>query len=105
MAGLTVEDIRKTLEKHLKEKIAKPKLSVNIARTAGSQPVTGHYLVGTDGTINMRQYGVAKIADKTVTEARIAIEKHLNQFLDSPHVTVDVVSRIAPQYPRKTRHK
>ena len=32
------------------------------------------------------------IAGKTVTEARIAIENHLKQFLDSPQVAVDVVA-------------
>ena len=55
-------------------------------------PVTGQYLVGPDGTLNLRQYGQIHIAGKTVTEARVAIEKHLQQFLDSPQVSVDVLA-------------
>ena len=67
-------------------------MSVQLARVSGAQPVTGQYLVGPDGTINLRQYGVVQIAGKTVTEARIAIQNHLKQFLDSPELSVDVVA-------------
>ena len=63
-----------------------------MARVSGAQPVTGQYLVGPDGTVNLRQYGVVHIAGKTVTEARIAIQNHLKQFLDSPELSVDVVA-------------
>ena len=54
--------------------------------------MTGQYLVGPDGTINLRQYGVVPVAGKTVTEARMAVENHLRQFLDSPQVSVEVVA-------------
>ncbi len=57
-----------------------------------AQPVTGQYLVGPDGTVNLRQYGVVHIAGKTVTEAKIAIQEHLKQFLDSPELSVDVIA-------------
>ena len=60
---------------------------MQLARVAGAQPVTGQYLVGPDGTVNLRQYGVVHVAGKTVTEARLAIQKHLSQFLDSPEVS------------------
>ena len=69
-----------------------PAVSVQLARVSGAQPVTGQYLVGPDGTINLRQYGVVHIAGKTVTEARIAIQNHLKQYLDSPELSVDVVA-------------
>ena len=45
---------------------------MQLARVSGAQPVTGQYLVGPDGTINLRQYGVVHVAGKTVTEARLA---------------------------------
>jgi protein involved in polysaccharide export with SLBB domain len=54
-------------------------------------PVTGQYLVGPDGTINLRRYGVVHVAGKTIMEARIAIRDHLKKFLASPELSVDVV--------------
>ena len=92
VAGMTIEEIRTTLNKWLRQWLRDPTVSVQLARVSGAQPVTGQYLVGPDGTVNLRQYGVVHIAGKTVTEARIAIQKHLKQFLDSPELSVDVVA-------------
>jgi polysaccharide export outer membrane protein len=93
VAGMTVEEIRAALDKWLvAEGLKDPASTVQLARVSGAQPVTGQYLVGPDGTVNLRQYGVVHIAGKTVIEARIAIEKHLQQFLDSPQVSVDVLA-------------
>jgi polysaccharide export outer membrane protein len=92
VAGMTIEEIRSELDKWLHQYLNDPNPSVSLSRIAGAQPVTGQYLVGPDGTINLRQYGVVPLAGKTVTEARIAIEKHLSQFLDSPQVAVEVVA-------------
>ena len=63
---------------------------MQLARTAGTAPVTGEYLVGPDGTINLRQYGALHVAGKTVTEIRLDLQKHLAQYFDSPEVSVDV---------------
>ena len=68
--GMTIEEIRATLDKWLRQYLTDPSPSVQLARVSGAQPVTGQYLVGPDGTINLRQYGVVPIAGKTVTEAR-----------------------------------
>ena len=92
VAGMTIEEIRTTLNKWLSKLLREPAVSVQLARVSGAQPVTGQYLVGPDGTVNLRQYGVVHIAGKTVTEARIAIQNHLKQFLDSPELAVDVVA-------------
>jgi polysaccharide export outer membrane protein len=93
VAGMTIEEIKVVLNKWLSEKgLTDPDATVQLARVAGAQPVTGQYLVGPDGTINLRQYGVVHLAGKTVTEAQIAIQNHLKQFLDSPQVSVDVLA-------------
>ena len=92
VAGMTIEEIRNTLDKWLHQYLNDPSPTVQLARVSGAQPVTGQYLVGPDGTINLRQYGVVPLAGKTVTEARIAIENHLKQFLDSPQVAVEVLA-------------
>jgi len=92
VAGMTIDEIRANLNKWLSKSLREPSVSVQLARVSGAQPVTGQYLVGPDGTVNLRQYGVVHLAGKTVTEARMAIQDHLKQYLDSPEVSVDVVA-------------
>lgn len=92
VAGMTLEEIKATIDKKVREVLSRPEVSVQLARVAGAQPVTGQYLVGPDGTVNLKAYGTIHVAGKTVTEARAAIQKHLSQYLDSPEVSVDVVA-------------
>ncbi len=92
VAGMTIDEIRATLNKWLLQWLRDPAASVQLVRVSGAQPVTGQYLVGPDGTVNLRQYGVVHVAGKTVTEARVAIQNHLKQYLDSPELSVDVVA-------------
>jgi polysaccharide export outer membrane protein len=91
VAGMTIEEANQALTKKLSEILAKPGVSVQLARTAGTQPVTGDYIVAMDGTINLRAYGAVHVAGKTVPEIKVAIQKHLSQFFDSPEVAVDVL--------------
>ena len=63
---------------------------MQLARVAGAQPVTGEYLVGPDGTINLRHYGRVQVRGMTVSESQAAIEKQLAKFVRIPEVTVDV---------------
>ena len=67
------------------------------------QPVTGQYLVGPDGTINLRKYGVVHISGKTVVDARIAVQNHLKQYLDAPELSVKVVAYNSNVYYMITR--
>lgn len=90
VAGMTIEGITAAVTKHLKQVLIGPEVSVQLARTAGTQAITGQYLVAPDGTVNLRQYGPVHVAGKTITEAKLALEKHLSQFFDSPEVSVDV---------------
>jgi polysaccharide export outer membrane protein len=93
VAGMTIEEIRAALDKWLMaHDLRDPQTTVQLARVAGAQPVSGQYLVGYDGTVNLRQYGVVHLAGKTVPEAQNAIQEHLKQFLDSPQVSVDVLA-------------
>jgi polysaccharide export outer membrane protein len=92
VAGMTIDEVRATVEQSLGKLLKNPGVSVQLARVSGAQPVTGQYLVGPDGTVNLRQYGVVHLAGKTVTEARIAIQNHLKEYLDSPEAAVDVIA-------------
>ena len=90
VAGMTVEQASEVIAVKLREVLSKPEVSVQLARTEGTAPVTGEYMVGPDGTINLRQYGVLHVAGKTVTEIRLEMQELLSQYFDSPEVSVDV---------------
>lgn len=90
VAGMTVEEASEVIARKLREVLVSPEVSVQLARTAGTAPVTGEYMVGPDGTINLRQYGALHVAGKTVTEIRQELRKHLSRYFDSPEVSVDV---------------
>jgi serine/threonine protein kinase/protein involved in polysaccharide export with SLBB domain len=90
--GMTIPEIKTTLNKWLMKWLRDPQVSVQVTRVTGAQPVSGQYLVGPDGTINLRRYGIVHLAGKTVPEARAALQKHLAQHFDSPEVSVEVVA-------------
>ena len=92
LAGMTIEEATETISRKLHEMLVNPEVSVQLARTAGTQPLTGQYLIGPDGTINLRQYGMLHVAGKTVTDIRLALQKHLSQYFDSPEISVDVIA-------------
>ncbi len=92
VAGMTVEEASEVITRKLQEVLNKPDVSVQLARTAGTQPVTGQYLIAPDGTINLRQYGLLRVAGKTITEIRKELTKQLAQYFDSPEVTADVIA-------------
>jgi polysaccharide biosynthesis/export protein len=91
VGGMTIEEASAAINQQLKQILRSPEASVQLARTAGTQQVTGQYLIGPDGTINLRSYGVVHVSGKTVMEIKIALQKHLSQFFDSPEVSVDVL--------------
>jgi protein involved in polysaccharide export with SLBB domain len=89
---MTIEEITATLNKSLRQWLRDPNAYVQLARVEGRQPVSGQYLVGPDGTINLRKYGRVSISGKTIAEARSAIENQLAAYLQAPEVSVDVVA-------------
>jgi polysaccharide biosynthesis/export protein len=91
VVGMTVDEARAAIDRKLREILIRPVVSVQLARTSGTQPVTGTYLVAPDGTINLRQYGPVHVAGMTPTQARIALENHLAAYFDAPEVSVDVL--------------
>jgi len=92
VAGMTIEEANAAITRKLSELLAKPDVSVQLAKTAGTQPSTGQYLVAPDGTINLRHYGLLPVAGKTVTEIKLDLQKHMSQYFDSPEISVDVVA-------------
>ena len=92
VVGMTMPEAAEAITHKLQGVLGNPDVSVQLAHTAGTQPLTGQYLVGPDGTINLRQYGTLHVAGKTVTEIRLALQKQLAQYFDSPEVSVDVIA-------------
>ena len=92
VVGMTIDEATEAIRNKLTEVLRQPDVSVQLARTAGTQPITGQYLVGPDGTINLRHYGMLHVAGKTMTEIKLALQKHLPQYFDSPEVSVDVLA-------------
>jgi protein involved in polysaccharide export with SLBB domain len=96
--GMTIEESTEAIMRQLQLVLRQPEVSVQLSRASGLQPITGPYLVGPDGTINLRQYGSVYVSGKTIVEVTLALEKHLTQFLDSPEVSVDVASYNSKTY-------
>ena len=92
VVGMTLEEIRQAVEKRLQENFRNPEAAIQWAQVTAAPPVSGQHVVGPDGTINLRQYSTVHVAGKTVTEARVAIQKHLSQFLDSPELSIEVLA-------------
>ena len=90
VAGMTVEEAREAIRKKLLDVLQDPDVSVQLARLAGTQEITGQYLIGLDGTVNLRRYGTVHVAGKTIAEAQAALQNHLAQYFDSPEVAIDV---------------
>lgn len=92
VAGLTIAEIDKAVKKKLSEVLRNPEVAVQLARTANYPPVAGQYLVGPDGTVNLRAYGTVQVAGLSVTEAKTAVERQLAAKLERPEASVSVVA-------------
>ena len=90
VAGMTIEEATRAITKQLQSVLSNPDVSVQLAKAAGTAPVSGDYIVGPDGTINLKEYGTLYVAGKTLTEIRLDLQKHLEPFFDSPQASVEV---------------
>ena len=91
VAGMTIEEATLEIDATAEEVLQQPYVSVQLARSAGTQQISGEYLVQPDGTVSLHRYGAVHLAGKTVTEARLAVEEQVAQYFDSPQVAVEVV--------------
>jgi polysaccharide export outer membrane protein len=92
IAGMTIPEATRTIDVHLRQVLKEPEVAVQLAQASGMQPLNGVYLIGPDGTLNLRQYGSVHVAGKTLVEAKLAVEEHLREYLDAPVVWLDVTS-------------
>ena len=92
VAGLTIEESSQAIGDHLAKTLKYPDVSVQLVQAANVPEVSGTYIVGPDGTVNLRSYGRVHVAGKTLDEAKVAIEQLLSESLASPVVWVDIAS-------------
>jgi polysaccharide export outer membrane protein len=91
VAGLTLEQARRAIEKRLDKVLKNPEASVSLAQSQGMQQIRGDHLVRSDGTVSLGTYGSVRVSGLTIAQARAAIEEHLRQYLVNPKLAVDVV--------------
>jgi polysaccharide export outer membrane protein len=91
VAGLTIEQAEQAVITKLKETLAEPQVSVELAQAQGEQQITGEHLVRPDGTISLGRYGSIRVIGMTLDQAKTAIEAHLSAYLESPEIYVDVI--------------
>ncbi|MBN2216027.1 MAG: polysaccharide biosynthesis/export family protein, partial [Pirellulales bacterium] len=90
IAGMTTEEAASEIRSKLELILARPEVSVQLARGADMELVSSVYPVAIDGTVNLGRYGAVHVAGKTIVETRLAVEKHLEQYFDSPEISVAV---------------
>jgi polysaccharide export outer membrane protein len=87
---MTIEEVKRAITEQLKQVLMEPVVSVQLARTSGTQQITGTYPVSPDGMINLGQYGMVNVAGSTVSQARQAIQQELAQSFHSLEFAVDL---------------
>lgn len=102
VAGLTPEQAEEAIAYHFTAYtvddagnpvgLKDPLVSVTLPNIAGLQQVTGEHLVRPDGSISLGVYGAVYVAGMTLEEIKYAVESHLMAYLQSPEVSVDVLS-------------
>jgi polysaccharide export outer membrane protein len=91
VAGMTLDFAVNEIKKHLMARaLANPQVSIALAAFRGVQQVRGEHLVGMDGTISLGSFGCVNVVGLSLKQAKVAIEKHLSQFLLNPEVSLQV---------------
>jgi polysaccharide biosynthesis/export protein len=98
VSGLTVDEAKAAIEKHLKETLGEPGVSVGLSDTAGNQQISGQHLVTQDGTVMLGAYGSVQVIGQTLAEAKVSIERHLSKFLEDPEISIDVFAYNSKNY-------
>ncbi len=90
VAGLSLEAATDAITKQIAKILPDPQVYLALATPRTAPPVSGDYLIGQDGTVNLGPYGNVLIAGLALKEAKEAIELHLSQFLLEPEVSISV---------------
>src|SRR5262249_10913577 len=99
VTGLTVVEIERAIRQQLIGMgISNPQIAVGLAQFRGVQQARGQHLVRMDGTINLGSYGCVYVAGLTLAQVKVAIERHLSQYVLDPEISVDVYAYNSKYY-------
>jgi polysaccharide export outer membrane protein len=98
VAGLTLEEAERAIRAHLSRVLKDPQIAMGLASFRGVQQARGEHLVRPDGTINLGSYGCVYVAGLTLMQAKVAIERHLSQYVLDPEIAVDVFAYNSKDY-------
>ncbi len=98
LGGLSVEEATLAIQEMLEPILQQSDVSVSLAQTAGQQQIIGEHLLGADGMVNLGTYGLVYVAGLRLDVAREKIEKHLETYLDSPKISLDVLAYNSKAY-------
>ena len=90
-AGRSSEQLQTDLLTKLQQEYTDPKLWITLLQLGAQQQVSGEHLVTPDGKVNLGSYGQVRVIGLTLPETKLAIEAHLQQFLEKPEIAVDVI--------------
>jgi len=90
VGGMTVDEAHRAIEQHLRGFLKEVTLALSLADIAAKQQIAGPHLVGPDGTVTLGSYGSVMVVGLTMADAKLAIERHLAQFLEDPEISLDV---------------
>ena len=91
VGGLSLVEVERAIRQQLiSSGLKDPQIAVGLAQFRGVQQARGQHLVRMDGTINLGSYGCVYVAGLTLPQAKVAIERHLSQYVCDPEITVDV---------------
>ena len=92
IGGLSIEQARNAVQKHLEKQHPNVVVSMKLGRMTDMEKIDGDYPVSPDGYITLGTYGRVYVNGLTVQEAQEAIEFFLSKFLDKPRVVLTVES-------------
>ncbi len=98
VAGMTTAQATEEITRHLKSMLQQADVTVQLARSAAVEQISGLHLVQPDGTLNLGRYGMVHVAGKTVTETTLAVEEQMGHYFDSPRVGVEVAGYYSKDY-------
>jgi polysaccharide biosynthesis/export protein len=92
VAGQPLDVIQQRVDEHLRHTLTDPQVLVTLPNPEAQQYVAGQHLVRPDGTVGLGIYGGVYLTGMTLNQARQEIERHLEKFISSPQVSVDVLA-------------
>jgi protein involved in polysaccharide export with SLBB domain len=98
MDGLTLDEARARMDKHLRRTLKSPKLYLAFADARTHQFISGQHLVRPDGTVSLGTYGSVYVTGMTLEEAQFRVQQHLAAHIHRPQVSMDVLAYNSKYY-------